>query len=63
MLLTKADKLSRNQAQQALAVLRKQLDASTPVTAQIFSSSEGTGVEEARAAVMNLLLGEGRGDT
>ncbi|HTV84904.1 MAG TPA: ribosome biogenesis GTP-binding protein YihA/YsxC [Dyella sp.] len=62
VLLTKADKLSRNQAQQALAALRKLLDASTPVTAQIFSSSEGTGVEEARAAVMNMLLGEGRGD-
>jgi GTP-binding protein len=63
VLLTKADKLSRNQAAQSLAALRKQLDASTPVTAQIFSSSEGTGVEEARAAVMSMLLGEGRGDT
>jgi GTP-binding protein len=60
VLLTKADKLSRNQAHQALAVLRKQLDASTPVTAQIFSSSEGTGVQEARDVVMRLLQGEGR---
>jgi GTP-binding protein len=60
VLLTKADKLSRNQANQALAALRKQLDASTPVTAQIFSSSEGTGVEEARQVVMRLLEGDGR---
>jgi len=60
VLLTKADKLSRNQANQALAALRKLLDASTPVTAQIFSSSEGTGVEEARNVVMRLLQGDGR---
>jgi GTP-binding protein len=58
VLLTKADKLSRNQASQALATLRKQLDASTPVTAQVFSSSEGIGVEEARAKVMAFLKGE-----
>jgi GTP-binding protein len=53
--MTKADKVSRNQASQALAALRKQFDASTPVTMQIFSASEGTGVDEARAAVMRLL--------
>lgn len=58
VLMTKADKLSRNQASQALATLRKQLDVSTPVTAQVFSSSEGTGVEEARAKVMAFLKGE-----
>jgi GTP-binding protein len=62
VLMTKADKLSRNQASQALAVLRKQLDASTPVTAQIFSASDGTGVEEARAVVMQLLEGKVRSD-
>jgi GTP-binding protein len=56
VLLTKADKLSRGQATQALAALRKQFAAEgLHATAQIFSSSAGTGVEEARQAVMNLL--------
>ena len=56
LLLTKADKLSRNQAIQALATLRKQFAAEgLHATAQIFSSSAGTGVDEAREAVMRLL--------
>jgi GTP-binding protein len=56
LLLTKADKLSRNQAMQALATLRKQFVAEgLHATAQIFSSSAGTGVDEAREAVMTLL--------
>ncbi|HVC16587.1 MAG TPA: GTP-binding protein [Rhodanobacter sp.] len=56
LLLTKADKLSRGQATQALAALRKQFAAEgLHATAQIFSSSAGTGVKEARAAVMALL--------
>jgi len=56
LLLTKADKLSRNQAIQALATLRKQFVAEgLHATAQIFSSSAGTGVDEAREAVMTLL--------
>jgi GTP-binding protein len=55
-LLTKADKLSRGQATQALASLRKQFAAEgLHATAQIFSSAAGTGVEEAREAVMALL--------
>ena len=54
VLLTKADKLSRNQAAQSLAALRK---AFPHATAQVFSSPDGTGVEEARAAVMTLLRG------
>jgi GTP-binding protein len=53
LLLTKADKLSRNQATQALAAVRRDFVAG--VTAQVFSSSAGTGVDEARAAVMALL--------
>jgi GTP-binding protein len=53
LLLTKADKLSRNQATQALAAVRR--DFVEGVTAQVFSSSAGTGVDEARAAVMALL--------
>lgn len=56
VLLTKADKLSRNQAMQALATLRRQfVSDGLHATAQIFSSSAGTGVEEAREAVMTLL--------
>jgi len=56
VLLTKADKLSRNQAMQALAALRKQFADNSPhATAQIFSSSASTGVDEAREAVMTLL--------
>ncbi|XRD74796.1 YihA family ribosome biogenesis GTP-binding protein [Dyella marensis] len=60
VLLTKADKLSRNQAAQALAAMRKQFEAEglQAATAQVFSSSEGTGVEEGRAAVMELLQRE-----
>ena len=56
LLLTKADKLSRGQATQALAALRKQFAAEgLHATAQIFSSSAGTGVDEARQAVATLL--------
>jgi len=57
VLMTKADKLSRNQANQALNALRKELDADVPVTMQVFSAPEGTGVDEARAAVMRLMEG------
>ena len=56
VLLTKADKLSRGAANQALAALRKQFDAEgLHASAQVFSSSAGTGVEEAREAVAALL--------
>jgi GTP-binding protein len=56
VLLTKADKLSRSQASQALAALRKEMAASgTQATAQMFSSHTPTGVDEARATVMTLL--------
>jgi GTP-binding protein len=61
VLMTKADKLSRNQTSQALAALRKEVGANAPVTMQIFSAPDGTGVEEARAAVMRLLESEERG--
>jgi GTP-binding protein len=60
VLLTKADKLSRNQTSQSLAALRKELPVGTPATVQIFSSADGTGVEEARRAVMQLLQGNVR---
>jgi GTP-binding protein len=56
VLLTKADKLSRGQAGSALQAARK-LFAGEGWNAgvQVFSSSAGTGVDEARAAVMALL--------
>jgi GTP-binding protein len=55
LLLTKADKLSRNQAMQALAAMRQSFADGLHATAQVFSSSAGTGVEEAREAVVTLL--------
>ncbi|WP_266170953.1 ribosome biogenesis GTP-binding protein YihA/YsxC [Dyella subtropica] len=56
LLLTKADKLSRGQAAQALAAMRKQFGVEgLQASVQVFSSSEGTGVEEAREAVVTFL--------
>ncbi|MET0332095.1 MAG: ribosome biogenesis GTP-binding protein YihA/YsxC [Dyella sp.] len=59
LLLTKADKLSRGQATQALAAMRKQFAGEgLQATVQVFSSSAPTGVDEARAKVMELLARE-----
>jgi GTP-binding protein len=56
VLLTKADKLSRGQATAALEALRKDFRTNNVLgTAQIFSSTAKTGVDEARARVMELL--------
>lgn len=56
VLMTKADKLSRNQAAHALAALRKEMaSAALSATVQVFSASAGTGVDEARQAVVTLL--------
>lgn len=55
LLLTKADKLSRNQAMQALAAVRKGFGDGVQASAQVFSSADGTGVEPAREAVLELL--------
>ena len=55
LLLTKADKLSRNQAMQALAAVRKGFGEGVQASAQVFSSADGTGVEPAREAVLALL--------
>jgi GTP-binding protein len=55
LLLTKADKLSRNQATQALAAVRKGFGEGVQASAQVFSSADGTGVEPAREAVLALL--------
>jgi len=57
VLLTKADKLSRNQAAQSLARLLAQCTAEgLTATAQVFSATAGTGVDAARQAVIDLLL-------
>ena len=55
LLLTKADKLSRNQAMQSLAAVRKGFGDGVQASAQVFSSADGTGVEPARDAVLALL--------
>lgn len=56
VLLTKADKLSRNQAQAALAKTRRDIaSAGWQADLQLFSATKKTGVEEARQAVAELL--------
>ena len=56
VLMTKADKISRGEAAKALEALRKDFrNNGVPGTAQVFSSTAKTGVEEARARVMELL--------
>ena len=56
MLLTKADKLSRNQAAATLAAVRRECKAQGwTASAQLFSSLAKTGLDEARAALAGLL--------
>jgi GTP-binding protein len=56
VLMTKADKVSRGQASKALDALRKHFRThGVPGTAQVFSSPEKTGVDEARSRIMELL--------
>lgn len=58
VLLTKSDKLSRNEAAKALASTRKALAAwGDAVTVQLFSSLKKTGVEGVEAAVGGWLAG------
>ena len=53
ILLSKADKLSRNQASQQLAAVRKNLPPE--VSVQMFSALSGQGAEEARAKLLEWL--------
>jgi GTP-binding protein len=53
VLLTKADKLTRNQAHAALAAARRELGATAGV--QLFSSTAKTGVNEARDVLVQYL--------
>lgn len=59
VLLTKADKLSRNEATRTLNAVRKDLDSefseSVPVSVQLFSSTAKTGLDEARQVISNWL--------
>ena len=55
LLLTKADKLGRNQARQALAGVLRDLGGSA--TAQLFSAHSGEGLVQARSALHLLLKG------
>ena len=55
ILLTKADKLGRGAASQTLAAVRREVGAG--VTAQLFSSLTGTGLDEARRALESMLVG------
>ncbi|MFZ5513152.1 MAG: ribosome biogenesis GTP-binding protein YihA/YsxC [Pseudomonadota bacterium] len=61
VLLTKADKLSRGAASGVLQKLKRTLPEG--VTVQLFSSLTGTGVEEARARLRDVLEEHGQDDT
>jgi len=52
ILLTKADKLTRNKAMGALQSLQHRLDNDFPIASvQLFSATKGTGVDEAREMI------------
>ncbi|MGJ8668007.1 MAG: ribosome biogenesis GTP-binding protein YihA/YsxC [Oceanococcus sp.] len=58
VLLSKADKLSKNEAQKQLFKVQKQLKAQNPLySAQLFSATAKLGVEEARLRVDELFNG------
>jgi GTP-binding protein len=55
VLLTKADKLSRNQQMKALALVRRELQSQPEASVQLFSATDRTGVEEAEAVIIRFL--------
>jgi GTP-binding protein len=59
VLLTKADKLSRNEAAKTLSAVRKDLDSTASdaaaVSVQLFSSTAKTGLDEARRVIAGWL--------
>ena len=57
ILLTKADKLGRGAAGNALQGVRRKLPKDGLVTAQLFSAHSGDGVQEARSSLEKLLDG------
>ena len=58
ILLTKADKLGRGAAGNALQAVRRKLPPDGLVTVQLFSAHSGDGVQEARGALEKLLDGK-----
>lgn len=50
--LTKADKVSKNQANKQIAALRKQLDLGTEVEMILTSSEKGTGMDALRKTIL-----------
>lgn len=58
ILLTKSDKLSRNQAAASMIALRKEIAGKPRVTAQLFSALRKQGVEEASAVIIDFLEAE-----
>jgi GTP-binding protein len=57
VLLSKADKLGRGEAARTLALVRKEGAAQGwPASAQLFSATAKTGLDEARAKLMDLLV-------
>ncbi len=63
ILLTKADKLTRNKAAGALQSVRHRLEKEFPIaTIQLFSATKGTGVEAAQALLGDWLQIEEDGD-
>jgi GTP-binding protein len=61
ILLTKADKLSRSQAALTLRKVRAAVEGS-PVTVQLFSAMDKTGVDEARRTVVRMMDAPGAGE-
>jgi GTP-binding protein len=61
ILLTKADKLSKQAAQRTLAQVRRDLSQLAPgATVQLFSSLERAGIEEAASALTRLAAGKNK---
>ncbi|KAA3624712.1 MAG: YihA family ribosome biogenesis GTP-binding protein [Proteobacteria bacterium] len=58
ILLTKSDKLSRNQAARALLSVRRELADVPRTTVQLFSAQTRTGVDEASKAIIGFLEAE-----
>ncbi len=58
ILLTKADKLKRTAAKQVLAQVRKSFPAEAPISVQLFSAQDQTGLTQARDHVVTWLQGD-----
>jgi GTP-binding protein len=55
VLLSKADKLGKNQAASALATVRRALPKDAPASVQLFSATSGQGTDEAREVIAGWL--------